>query len=211
MAHRLCAREGQQLLLPRVVVSRLENEFSYVEASEDEGRRHVGGIIRQLRVLQDIEDIRRLRMLYHYFINEGLFDRAWEIYTEDAYVVWSSAGTARGHTEIVALFNTLPTRADFVKHFVSNHIVDVNGDEATGLAYVDARYAGDGESSFIAGKYDERYRRTPEGWRIAAVQNGRQRPAAIPEPDSMPSKMSQAMTRLAQRLGIGRAREVTLP
>lgn len=53
--------------------------------------------------------------------------------------------------------------------------------------------------------------RTPEGWRIAAIQNGRQRPVTIPEPGSMPSKMSQAMTRLAQRLGIGRAREVTLP
>jgi uncharacterized protein (TIGR02246 family) len=51
----------------------------------------------------------------------------------------------------------------------------------------------------------------PEGWRIAAIQNGRQRPVTIPEPDSMPSKMSQAMTRLAQRVGIGRAREVTLP
>jgi len=53
--------------------------------------------------------------------------------------------------------------------------------------------------------------RTPEGWRIAAIQNGRQRPVTIPEPDSMPSKMSQVMTRLAQCLGIGRAREVTLP
>jgi hypothetical protein len=57
MAHRLCAREGQQLLLPRVVVSRLESEFSYVEASEDEGRRHVGAIIRQLRVLQESGNI----------------------------------------------------------------------------------------------------------------------------------------------------------
>ncbi|MGX1134066.1 uncharacterized protein (TIGR02246 family) [Streptomyces glaucescens] len=53
--------------------------------------------------------------------------------------------------------------------------------------------------------------RAPEGWRIAAIQNGRQRPVTIPEPDSMPSRMSQAMTRLARRFGIGRAREVTLP
>ncbi|WP_418960744.1 SgcJ/EcaC family oxidoreductase [Streptomyces tritici] len=53
--------------------------------------------------------------------------------------------------------------------------------------------------------------RTPDGWRIAAIQNGRQRPVGIPEPDSMPSRMSQGMTRLAQRLGVGRARAVTLP
>jgi uncharacterized protein (TIGR02246 family) len=53
--------------------------------------------------------------------------------------------------------------------------------------------------------------RTPASWRIAAIQNGRQRPVTVPEPDSMPSRMSQAMTRLAQRLGIGRARQVNLP
>jgi ketosteroid isomerase-like protein len=118
-----------------------------------------------VRLLEDIEEIRRLRMKYHYLINEGLLDRAAEIYAEDARVVWSSFGTAHGHDEIVALFKSLP--ADFVKHFVSNHIVDVAGDEATGVAYVDARYASDGESYFIAGKYDERYRRTEDGWRIS--------------------------------------------
>ena len=53
MSHRLYAREGRPLLVPRVVVSRLESEFPYVEASEDEGRRHVGAIIRQLLRLQE--------------------------------------------------------------------------------------------------------------------------------------------------------------
>jgi hypothetical protein len=57
MGHRLYAREGHGLLTPRVVVSRLEGEFPYVEASEDEGRHHVGGIIRQLRKLQEAGNI----------------------------------------------------------------------------------------------------------------------------------------------------------
>jgi len=57
MGHRLYAREGKRLLTPRVVVSRLEGEFAYVEASEDEGRHHVGGIIRQLRKLQEAGNI----------------------------------------------------------------------------------------------------------------------------------------------------------
>src|SRR5262245_19160392 len=83
----------------------------------------------RLRRLEDIEDMRRLRMLYHYFVNEGLFSRVAEIYTDDALVVWSSAGTARGHKQIIELFQTLPKQADFVKHFVSNHIIDVDGDE----------------------------------------------------------------------------------
>ncbi|MEV5971594.1 SgcJ/EcaC family oxidoreductase [Streptomyces sp. NPDC051921] len=51
---------------------------------------------------------------------------------------------------------------------------------------------------------------TPEGWRIAAIQNGRQRPVTVPEPDAFPSRMSRLMTRLAGRFGIGRARLVSL-
>jgi hypothetical protein len=68
MAHRLFPRDGQRPLNPRVVVSRLENEFAYVEASEEEGRRHVGGIIRQMLKLQqaghipvDLEYLERLK------------------------------------------------------------------------------------------------------------------------------------------------------
>lgn len=48
MAHRLCVRDGERYLSPRVVVARLEAEFPYVEVDEEDGRRHVHGIIRQL-------------------------------------------------------------------------------------------------------------------------------------------------------------------
>lgn len=47
--------------------------------------------------------------------------------------------------------------------------------------------------------------RTEDGWRITALHNGRVRPVKLPAPDSMPSKMSQAMSRAARRLGIGHA------
>jgi uncharacterized protein (TIGR02246 family) len=46
---------------------------------------------------------------------------------------------------------------------------------------------------------------TADGWRIASIQNGRQRPVTVPEPDAFPSRASRAMTRLAQVAGIGRA------
>jgi uncharacterized protein (TIGR02246 family) len=41
-------------------------------------------------------------------------------------------------------------------------------------------------------------------WLIAALHNGRVRPITIPEPDSVPSRMSQAMTAASRALGIGR-------
>jgi ketosteroid isomerase-like protein len=121
----------------------------------------------RIRRLEDIEAIRTLRMEYHHIINEGELHRATEIYTEDAHVVWATAGRGRGHAEIIELFKVLPAQADFVKHFVANHMVEVDGDEATGMAYVNAYYARGSESSVILAKYDERYRRTSAGWRIS--------------------------------------------
>ena len=57
MAHRLCARDGHRYLSPRVVVTRLESEFAYVESSEEDGYRHVRGIVRQLQAIKQIGDI----------------------------------------------------------------------------------------------------------------------------------------------------------
>ena len=47
---------------------------------------------------------------------------------------------------------------------------------------------------------------TPDGWRVAALHNGRVRPVTIPSPDSMPSRASQFMTRAARALHIGNPR-----
>ncbi|MFJ2033948.1 SgcJ/EcaC family oxidoreductase [Streptosporangium sp. NPDC087985] len=46
--------------------------------------------------------------------------------------------------------------------------------------------------------------RTEQGWRISAIHNGRVRPVTIPAPDAFPSRMSQAMSRIGRRLGMGR-------
>jgi uncharacterized protein (TIGR02246 family) len=48
--------------------------------------------------------------------------------------------------------------------------------------------------------------RTDDGWRVAALHNGRVRPVTIPAPDSLPSRASRAMTRAARALHIGRVR-----
>ncbi|MGH3332859.1 MAG: SgcJ/EcaC family oxidoreductase [Nocardioidaceae bacterium] len=44
---------------------------------------------------------------------------------------------------------------------------------------------------------------TSDGWRIAALHNGRVRPVTIPDPDSLPSRASRTMTRVSRLLRIG--------
>lgn len=47
--------------------------------------------------------------------------------------------------------------------------------------------------------------RGADGWRFAALHNGRVRPVGIPEPESFPARASRAMSRVARALGIGMA------
>jgi len=119
--------------------------------------------------LEDIEEIRRLRMRYHYFINEQKWDQFTTIFTEDALVDFGFVSQARGSEEIRELFLRIPRNLPLVKQFIHNHMVDVDGDQATGLSYLDARYAQDGESVMVAAKFEEKYRRTPAGWKISEM------------------------------------------
>ena len=48
-------------------------------------------------------------------------------------------------------------------------MVEVDGDEAVGMAYLDARYVQDGKSVIAAIRYDDRYRRTPAGWKFTEM------------------------------------------
>lgn len=120
----------------------------------------------RIRRLEDIEEIRQLRMKYHINTNDGHFDRMWELFTEDAWVDFGYISKAKGREEIDALFKRIPNNLPLVKQFIHNHLVEVNGDEATGISYLDARYAQDGDSVMVAARFDEIYVRTADGWRI---------------------------------------------
>jgi uncharacterized protein (TIGR02246 family) len=45
--------------------------------------------------------------------------------------------------------------------------------------------------------------RRPEGWRFAAIHNGRVRPVQIPEPDSLPSRLARGLVALAATAHVG--------
>jgi uncharacterized protein (TIGR02246 family) len=47
--------------------------------------------------------------------------------------------------------------------------------------------------------------RGPEGWRCAAIHNGRIRPVGVPSPDSMPAKVARALVRASRALRLGQS------
>ena len=60
---------------------------------------------------------------------------------------------------------------DLTQHTVTNHLVTVDGDTATSRTYLHSQHkraaAEGGELYVIAGRYEDEWRRTPEGWRIS--------------------------------------------
>lgn len=119
--------------------------------------------------LEDIEQIRSIRNKFHYFINEGLAHRFGEVYTDDAVVYFDEFMKQEGLENIIESAGKV-TQQVFVKQFLHNHEIEIDGDRATGYCYLDARYASNGESLIVAARYDDEYRRTDAGWRISQTR-----------------------------------------
>jgi len=122
----------------------------------------------RIQRLEDIEEIRRLRNMYHYFINENCPARFREIYTSDATLQFGDKMTWVGIDAIEAGFRAMPGRTSLIKQFNHNHQIDIAGDVASAFSYFEARYAtADKQSLMVAGRYDENYLRVSDGWRIS--------------------------------------------
>lgn len=127
----------------------------------------LAGLESRVQEFEDKEEIRNLRYRYHQCINDDRFDLIAGLYTDDAVVEIGYVLSAVGREQISAAFEAMPKGVKFLKQFIHNHMVDVNGDTATGESYFEAKYAALDETSLVvAGKYDEDYLRTPNGWLI---------------------------------------------
>jgi hypothetical protein len=86
------------------------------------------------------------------------------LYTPDA----AFAG-AEGHDQLVRLGQIQPRGPAFVRHYLTNHIVEPAPEGAKGkefLAVIDNGENGKPSSLFLGGHYEDTYVRTPDGWRI---------------------------------------------
>jgi len=105
-------------------------------------------------------------------IDTGTWDLLDEVFTPDAVVDYTSSGGQRGaYREIKAwLASVLPSFA-MRQHLVTNREIAIDGDTATSRAYLlnpmGIRRADGGLDLFITGAtYHDRWRRTPNGWRL---------------------------------------------
>jgi ketosteroid isomerase-like protein len=121
---------------------------------------------RAVRRLSDLEDIRALRLRYHDAINEGRAGDIPALFTEDGEVDFGYLGRSRN---VPKFFAAIGNVLDSVTQFVHNHVVEVDGDTATGSSYLEAKSISKGVAYRVVGRYLDEYRRTPEGWRFTKM------------------------------------------
>lgn len=93
-------------------------------------------IARRLTRLEDIEAIKQLKARYCEICDDDHNpDRITSVFAEDG--IWESKdfGTAKGHAAIRDLFGGFQKMIAFSQHNVSNPIIEVDGDRATGDWY----------------------------------------------------------------------------
>jgi hypothetical protein len=74
-----------------------------------------------------------------------------------------------GHDNLAALANTQPHGAKYVRHFITNHVIEPAPGGAIGKEYaviIDIGENGSPSGIALGGRYDDEYVKTPQGWKF---------------------------------------------
>jgi ketosteroid isomerase-like protein len=120
----------------------------------------------RLHRLEAITEIKELTARYclHVSRNEG--EAIVDLFTSDGVLDGSTAGLGRieGRDALLAFYSPAVTDAEESLPFIHNHIIEVNGDNATGTCALEGRFSRSGTSITMAGHYEDTYRRVDGRW-----------------------------------------------
>ena len=121
-----------------------------------------------LQKLVDRQAIVDLTVAYTFALDTKSWDELDTVFTPDATAFLTEE--LDGREAIKARVRRALEGLDVSQHLIGNHEIAITGDRATGRCYLQAQHVRDaapGPPNFIvAGRYDDRYVRTSDGWRI---------------------------------------------
>ncbi len=116
-----------------------------------------------LRELVDREAIRDLACRYAHHVWHRDVAAIAQLFTEDGRMDTPDLPTLTGRQEITESYKKIFSDMDLYP-FVHNHVVDLDGDTATGTCYLDLRSRADGRDIMAAGYYQDSYERVGGRW-----------------------------------------------
>jgi ketosteroid isomerase-like protein len=121
--------------------------------------------VRAIRELADREAIRELVSRYAHCVWRRDALGAAALFTDDGEMDTGDGRILKGRAAIMQAYEPAFARMD-LQPFVHDHLIELEGDAATGLCHLDLRAVVGGRSMIGAGVYEDEYMRGPEGWRF---------------------------------------------
>lgn len=118
-----------------------------------------------VRELADAEAIRDLARRYAHFVWQKDIPAAIDLFTEDGEMDTGDRPPIRGRQALLETYQSMLGDGAF-QPFVHNHVIELNGESATGTCYLDLRATVDGRSMIGAGIYRDRYARVGGEWKF---------------------------------------------
>jgi len=120
--------------------------------------------------VEDVHAIQRLKHEYCFAIDGGDYERWASLFTEDGRFVRDNGETFEGYEELHGFASEgFDAAFEHSAHVVTNPVVDVDGDTATGRWYLVLFYRdADGNDGLTQARYDDEYRTVDGEWRVAA-------------------------------------------
>ncbi len=133
----------------------------------------MGTLEQRVQRLQDITDIRRLKIEYAQQCDDNYNpDGLTALFTDDA--VWEGTGLGRyeGKQAIHGFWTDASGRFTFALHYMVGDAIDIapSGVEATGHWYLWEPATIDGRAMFVAATYDDVYKKVDGRWLFHRVQ-----------------------------------------
>ena len=128
---------------------------------------------RRLRVLEDIEAIKKLKARYcAYCDNNYDADGIAALFTEDAVWDGGNFGRYEGREAIRTFFRGAPQIFPFAIHQVMNPIIEVEGEQAKGQWYLfqPATLAEGNQAVWLAARYEEEYVKVESEWKFKRLK-----------------------------------------
>ncbi len=120
-----------------------------------------------LQRLADLEAIRDLARRYADCVWRQDAEGAIALFTDDAVMDTGDRPPIRGREALLRSYRDM-VGGDRFHPFVHNHVIELDGDRATGVCYLDLRATIGGECKTGVGYYEDVYARRADGWKFAS-------------------------------------------
>lgn len=128
-------------------------------------------IERRLKVLEHVEEIRKLKVRYCHSVDAYDADTTASFFTEDAIFDVGPRGRCEGRQQVLEFFKGSRERLPFFVHMVMNPLIEVDGDTAKGSWYLmqASTVGGTNEAVWGSARYDDEYVRVDGKWMFKNV------------------------------------------